>query len=608
MKKHFGKALAMAVMMSVLAGGSAYAAASVTTYGNLNSTTYTTSSKAQIKLEDEDYKNVILGTEGIFFNNENAAKITGLADGGISSTSTNAVNGKEVYTALQGYVEKGTVDSTSTNSQAIGSGSKVKEGASQSVAVGDEAYVTAGAERSTAVGYNSRSWASYSVAIGYGAGANYFSSVGMIGNNVAVGTSSLAYNNSTALGAHAYAYVNSIAIGRLSEAGKGDSVTDSIAIGKEAKAKVANSIALGNGAEVTVDNAIAIGNNSKATEADTISVGNDTLKRKITNVAAGDITSATSTDAVTGGQIYTMTNVTKGNYIAAGTDVAGNLTALDTQVKINADDIASLKTSKADKTYVDTELAKKANVADVYTKSETESAISTAVNTATAGKADRSYVDTELGKKADKATSLAGYGITDGATKTELADEAKAREDGDADTLKKANDYTDQEIAKISGGASTEALEKLDNKINQTNDRVDRVGATAAALAAINYQPMAKGQSQVAVGMGGYKGKKATALGLAYQISDRVSGSVAGAANGSEHMFNVGFNYLFGQHSDKDVAQCTAVPGSVSLKEAELQAQVDSLKSDNAAMRADNQAMQARMAQLEAMVKALAAK
>jgi len=108
--------------------------------------------------------------------------------------------------------------------------------------------------------------------------------------------------------------------------------------------------------------------------------------------------------------------------------------------------------------------------------------------------------------------------------------------------------------------------------------------------------------------MGGYKGKKATALGLAYQISDRVSGSVAGAANGSEHMFNVGFNYLFGQHSDKDVAQCTAVPGSVSLKEAELQAQVDSLKSDNAAMRADNQAMQARMAQLEAMVKALAAK
>ncbi|MCQ2374182.1 MAG: YadA-like family protein [Phascolarctobacterium sp.] len=177
----------------------------------------------------------------------------------------------------------------------------------------------------------------------------------------------------------------------------------------------------------------------------------------------------------------------------------------------------------------------------------------------------------------------------------------KQMEEADADTLKKANEYTDQEIAKISGGASSEALEKLDNKINQTNDRVDRVGATAAALAGIHYQPMAKGQSQVAVGMGGYKGKKATALGLAYQISDRISGSVAGAANGSEHMFNVGFNYLFGQHSDKDIAQCAAVPGSVSLKEAELQSQVDSLKADNASMKAE-------IAELKAMVKALAAK
>lgn len=111
---------------------------------------------------------------------------------------------------------------------------------------------------------------------------------------------------------------------------------------------------------------------------------------------------------------------------------------------------------------------------------------------------------------------------------------------------------------------------------------------------------MAKGQSQVAVGMGGYKGKKATALGLAYQFNDRVSGSVAGAANGSEHMFNVGFNYLFGQHSAKDVAPMAA-NGSVSLKEAELQSEVNGLK-------ADNQAMKAEIAELKAMVKALAAK
>ena len=102
---------------------------------------------------------------------------------------------------------------------------------------------------------------------------------------------------------------------------------------------------------------------------------------------------------------------------------------------------------------------------------------------------------------------------------------------------------------------------------------------------------------------------------MVYQFSDRVNGSVAGAENGSEHMFNVGFNYLFGQHSAKDVAQMAAAPGSVSLKEAELQAQVDSLKADNAAMKArldksetDNQVMKAEIAELKAMMKALAVK
>ena len=79
---------------------------------------------------------------------------------------------------------------------------------------------------------------------------------------------------------------------------------------------------------------------------------------------------------------------------------------------------------------------------------------------------------TELEGKADKATTLAGYGITDGATKTELDAETTARKDADADLQK--------QIDAISGGSSA-GLNELNNKINQTNDRVDRVGATAAA-------------------------------------------------------------------------------------------------------------------------------
>ena len=91
-----------------------------------------------------------------------------------------------------------------------------------------------------------------------------------------------------------------------------------------------------------------------------------------------------------------------------GITISGN------QVSVNTSVIAS-------KSYVDTELAKKAVKADV--------------DTALAGKADaattlagygitdaytKTQVNTELAKKADKSTTLAGYGIADAYTKTQV--------------------------------------------------------------------------------------------------------------------------------------------------------------------------------------------
>lgn len=72
------------------------------------------------------------------------------------------------------------------------------------------------------------------------------------------------------------------------------------------------------------------------------------------------------------------------------------------QVEQNVKDIAA----KADKSYVDTELAKKADANNVYTKEEADKKIESAVtgvNTSIAAKADKSYVDTELAKKADQS-------------------------------------------------------------------------------------------------------------------------------------------------------------------------------------------------------------
>lgn len=63
--------------------------------------------------------------------------------------------------------------------------------------------------------------------------------------------------------------------------------------------------------------------------------------------------------------------------------------------------------AKPDKKYIDTELAKKANIGDSYLKSETftKGEINTNIATAVTPKADKSYVDTELTKKEDKGTA-----------------------------------------------------------------------------------------------------------------------------------------------------------------------------------------------------------
>lgn len=65
--------------------------------------------------------------------------------------------------------------------------------------------------------------------------------------------------------------------------------------------------------------------------------------------------------------------------------------------------VEGLVAPKADKTYVDEELAKKANNGDSYLKSETYT--KEEVNGLVSPKADKSYVDTELGKKANTGDS-----------------------------------------------------------------------------------------------------------------------------------------------------------------------------------------------------------
>ncbi len=87
--------------------------------------------------------------------------------------------------------------------------------------------------------------------------------------------------------------------------------------------------------------------NSSVT-SDKIADGNVTLAKLASDVATTTAT-ADSTKLITSGGVYTLVNVTgTNNYIANGTDVAGNLIALDAQTKSNADDIAQNASDIAD--------------------------------------------------------------------------------------------------------------------------------------------------------------------------------------------------------------------------------------------------------------------
>lgn len=129
------------------------------------------------------------------------------------------------------------------------------------------------------------------------------------------------------------------------------------------------------------------------------------------------------------------TTTNQGNQITANTtNIANNTAAIAKKADVTA------LGEYAKTVDVNTELAKKADAANVYTKTEADTKLAdyakTAdVNTALAGKADKATtlagygiadaytkgeVDNALNDKADKATTLAGYGITDAYTKAEV--------------------------------------------------------------------------------------------------------------------------------------------------------------------------------------------
>ena len=336
------------------------------------------------------------------------------------------------------------------------------------IAQEDPEYVIAKGWGSTAWGYVTQALGDYSTAFGKQSIANAANSLAALGGITAAGA-----DGSAAIGVGAKANLaNTVALGGGSVANRAAGVAgyrpDGGTVSGQAWVSTANAIAVGassNNSDAATETRQITGVAAGTFDTDAVNVaqlksamqnggktysaGNginiDAATNKISvktgdglefasgalKVKSGDIEDG-SDAFVKAAALYTEMRPANGTYVNKTKTTAENLTALDTQVTANKNAIAQ-KANKA------TTLAGY-GISDAFTRAETTNAISSAVN----GKADKAttlqgygitdaytktQVDTAVKAKADKATTLQGYGITDAYTKAQVDTAVKAKAD-----------------------------------------------------------------------------------------------------------------------------------------------------------------------------------
>ena len=358
------------------------------------------------------------------------------------------------------------------------------------IAQEDPEYVIAKGWGSTAWGYVTQALGDYSTAFGKQSIANAANSLAALGGITAAGA-----DGSAAIGVGAKANLaNTVALGGGSVANRAAGVAgyrpDGGTVSGQAWVSTANAIAVGassNNSDVATETRQITGVAAGTFDTDAVNVaqlksamqnggktysaGNginiDAATNKISvktgdglefasgalKVKSGDIEDG-SDAFVKAAALYTEMRPANGTYVNKTKTTAENLTALDTQVTANKNAIAQ-KANKA------TTLAGY-GISDAFTRAETTNAISSAVN-----------------GKADKATTLQGYGITDAYTKAQVdkADTALSNRIG---TLKKNGN-----IIKSYNNVS-ENLTVLDTTLSDVKTTAEQTKADLQLIAAVS--------------------------------------------------------------------------------------------------------------------------
>ena len=285
-------------------------------------------------------------------------------------------------------------------------------------------------------------------------------------------------------------------------------------------------------------------------------------------------------------------------------------------VKADVDQAKKDLATKADKSYVDSELNKKADADNVYTKEETDKKIDSKIdskiedvkNTITGDmdnkvNKDGSNIDKEKWQEVlgDGKNEAGNKGLISGDTLNKAIDEV--RKDGvglvkqEGDTIKvaptsdatkvdfKGTDKDGKSFDRVLTGIKTDeddatsaanvgyvqgVQSNLESQMDAMNSRllndIKEAGAVASALAGlhhIDYDPDNK--LDFAVATAGYRGKSAAALGAFYQPNENIMFSLAGTIGSNHNAWNMGISFKVGSGSDSPVLSRRVLGNQVQI-------------------------------------------
>ena len=208
------------------------------------------------------------------------------------------------------------------------------------------------------------------------------------------------------------------------------------------------------------------------------------------------------------------------------------------KVEKNTQDIRaqnSMIETKANKTYVDSKLADKADKAELASKADKTELVSKADKAELASKADKA----ELASKADKA-ELASKADKTSVTKNETMIKANTADIAQLKSMQQKN----ISALKTKVDRNSARIDQLDSRVNDLDKEVKNGLASQAALSGL-FQPYNVGKVNMSAAVGGYKSKTALAVGTGYRFNENIAAKagVSFSANGGGASYNAGINF-----------------------------------------------------------------